>query len=117
MTMSANAVAGLHAAVGWNPYGARILLGILRQFPAHVMDKPDPYGPLHLILNEVELLAWRDGRPVPIDREPLPRDTLARFEDFGSEWRQRRFTKVELADAIEAALAGTMAGGDGEGLA
>ena len=116
MTMSTEAAAGLHAAVRWNPYGARILLGVLQQFPAHVRHKPDPYGPLHLILNEVELLAWTDGEPTPIDGKPLPKEALTRFEAFGSEWRQRRFTKHELAEAIAAALAGMAPDGDGEGL-
>jgi hypothetical protein len=32
---------------------------------------------------------------------------LADCEVFGTEWRQRKFTKEELADAIEGILAGT----------
>ena len=54
MPMSAAALAGLRAAVTWNPSGARFLLGVLREHPGWVRYKDHPYGPLHLILRAVE---------------------------------------------------------------
>lgn len=46
MPMSEEAFVGLRAAVEWNPYGARELLAILKEFPAWMKYKDDPHRPL-----------------------------------------------------------------------
>ena len=107
MAISAEAMDGLRTIVAWNPSGARFLLGVLRERPAWVAHKDDPYGPLHLIQHADEP-AWttRGGRLTAIARGPFPIAPAAAFERFGREWRRREFTKAELADAIEGILAG-----------
>lgn len=105
--MSAEAFAGLRTVVAWNPGGARMLLAILREHSAWVAYKDDPWGPLHLIQHAVEP-AWTtvDGRLVAAVRAPFPAEGAARYARFGREWLDRAFTKRELAEAIEALLAG-----------
>ena len=58
MPLSEEASAGLWAAVEWNPYGARELLAILREYPAWVKYKDEPYGPLSLLLFGVMPRRW-----------------------------------------------------------
>ena len=105
MPISAEAFAGLRAAVEWNPYGARALLAILRETPAWVKYKDDPYGPLGMVLFGVmprkQLI---NGISIPHQPDPLPDEKLAACKIFGDEWKQRKFTKKELADTIERIL-------------
>ena len=105
MPMSEEAFIGLRTAVEWNPYGARELLGILKEYPAWMKYKDNPHGPLDLILVGVAPRKWiAPGISLPIKTVPFPDDKLIACRIFGAEWRQRRFTKQELADSIEAIL-------------
>ncbi|MDQ2714425.1 MAG: hypothetical protein M3Z08_05915 [Chloroflexota bacterium] len=106
MPMSAEAAAGLRAAVEWNPNGARYLLDILRDLPIGVRYKEqDRYGPLALMLSASQPTRQitRDVS-IPIRSEPLPAEMLKACEVFNVEWLQRRFTRQELAEAIERTL-------------
>jgi len=104
--MSEEAFVGLRAAVEWNPYGARELLGILKEFPSWMKYKDNPHGPLDLILVGVPPHKWiAPGVILPTKPVPFPEDKLPACRIFGNEWRQRKFTKQELADKIEALLA------------
>jgi len=105
MPISEEAFIGLRAAVEWNPYGARELLGILKEFPSWMKYKDNPHGPLDLILVAVPPHKWiAPGVTLPIKPVPFPEDKLPACRIFGEEWRQRKFTKQELADNIEAIL-------------
>lgn len=42
---------------------------------------------------------------LPMKPAPFPEDKLAACRVFGKEWKQRQFSKQELADSIEAILA------------
>ncbi len=106
MPMSVDAFAGLQAMVEWNPFGARFLLGILRERPAWVRYKDDPYGPLHLIQHVDEpMRVSADGRLVAEARTPFPAERFAACERFGHGWRCRDIGRSELADALARALA------------
>ncbi|MBI5840274.1 MAG: hypothetical protein HZB19_09245 [Chloroflexi bacterium] len=106
MPISEEALTGLRAAIQWNPYGARELLAILKEFPAWMKYKDDPYGPLGLILfGVVPRRRIADGLSVPMKTAPFPEDKFTACRVFGGEWKQRAFTKQELADSIEAILA------------
>ena len=100
MPMSATAYEGLRAAVVYNPQKAREFLGIMRTFPAMVKRKPgDAYGPLIL------LLKTQPGRPLVVSPpDALTERQWAACRVFNDEWLRRKFTKRELADAIEAIL-------------
>jgi len=105
MPISADAMDGLYAAVQWNPEGARTLLAILREYPAWVKYKDDAYGPLGLILFGVApRKRIGDGISIPIKPRPFPEDQFASCKVFGDEWKQRGFTKEELADCIQKIL-------------
>jgi hypothetical protein len=68
--------------------------------------KGNPHGLLDLILVGVAPRKWiAPGVSLPIKTAPFPEDKLVACRVFGMEWRQRRFTKQELADSIEAILA------------
>ncbi len=96
---------GLRSVVRWNPCGAQSLLAILKEYPAWVKYKDDPYGPLSLILFGVLPRKWiGNDVSVPIKPAPFPEDRFAACAAFGNEWKQRRFTKKELADEIEKML-------------
>ncbi len=107
MPMSPEAVAGLRAAVTWNPTAARFLADILKDLPIGVRYKPqDRYGPLSIMLYAVPPVCWvTPTESIPITPPPLSPDDLRLCEIFNTEWLQRRFTKQELASAIEAILA------------
>jgi len=106
MPISEEALTGLRAAIEWNPYGAKVLLGILKEFPTWMKYKDDPYGPLGLILFGVAPhKQMTDGVILPVKSAPFPEDKLAACQVFGEEWKQRAFTKQELADSIEVILA------------
>jgi len=103
MPMSEDAKAGLRAAVEWNPQAARYLLDILRGLPIGVRYKEqDRYGPLSMMLSAIPP-TQQITNTVSIARnaEPFPEERLKDCEVFNTEWLQRRFTKQELADAIE----------------
>jgi hypothetical protein len=105
MPMSAEAFDGLCSVVTWNPAGARLLLGILREYRAWVRYKDDPYGPLHMILQEVAYVTTTpDGRVVATVPNPFPVEKSAACERFGREWLRRDFSKRELAGTIAAIL-------------
>ena len=105
MPMSAEAFDGLRAVVSWNPYGARLLLGILREHPTWVKRKDDPYGPLHLIQHSVEYTQTTSDRRVAANYpRPFPIHKAGSCERFGGEWLRHDFTPAELADAIEGIL-------------
>ncbi|HET7090503.1 MAG TPA: hypothetical protein VFL17_17850 [Anaerolineae bacterium] len=106
MPISEEALTGLRAAIEWNPYGARELLAILKEFPTWMKYKDDAYGPLGLILFGIaprQRIA--DGVNVPMKTAPFPEDKFAACQVFGEEWKRRAFTKQELADRIEVILA------------
>jgi hypothetical protein len=106
MPISEEALTGLRAAVEWNPYGARELLGILKEYPTWMKYKDNPHGPLDLILVGVApRKRIAPGISLPIKAVPFPEDKLAACRVFGTEWKQHKFTKQELADSIEAILA------------
>jgi len=106
MPMSEEAAAGLRAAVEHNPEAAKELMHILRDLPIGVRHKPqDRYGPLSLLIFGAPM-RWitRDvclpGKPVP-----FPPEKLKDCETFNKEWLDRRFSRQELARAIEGILA------------
>ncbi|MDQ2903951.1 MAG: hypothetical protein M3Y81_10395 [Chloroflexota bacterium] len=107
MPMSAEAAAGLRAAVEWNPSGARYLLDILRDLPIGVRYKEqDRYGPLAMMLSASQPTRQITREvSIPVRSEPLSAEKLKACEVFNTEWLQRRFTKQELAEAIERILA------------
>ena len=101
MPMSPEAMEGLRVAVAWNPDAAVDLLGILREAPGWVKYKPDPYGPLHLMLNPlIHQRRIAEGISVSVKPPPFPDDKRPAFEAFGKEWLARRFSKQELAETI-----------------
>jgi len=85
-----------------------LLLSILKEFPAAVKHKDDPYGPLHLILSG-GIPTKRVGDIEVIDKAsvqaPFPESKLDECKAFGDEWKAHRFTKAELAEEIERILA------------
>src|SRR4030067_1314385 len=102
MPLSDEALTGVQAAVAWNPHGARDLLAILKEFPAWMKYKDDPYGPLSLMLFGGVLRKWiADGISGPVKPDPFPEDKLAACQTFGDEWSQRKFPKQGLAGRIE----------------
>jgi hypothetical protein len=105
MPISDEALTGLRAAIQWNPFGAGVLLAILKEYPGWMKYKDDPYGPLGLILFGIaphQKLA--DGAIIK-KTAPFPEDKYASCVVFGDEWKNREFTKQELADKIEGRLA------------
>jgi hypothetical protein len=77
-------------AAAHNPAGAQLLLDILRTAPEAVKRKPeDRYGPLGLMLT---------GRP------PLPAEQQRLCAAFNEEWLSGRFSRPQLAEALEIAL-------------
>ncbi len=105
MPISIEALAGLRAAVEWNPEGARALWGILIEYPAWVKYKDDAYGPLGVILFGVSpRKRIGNGVSIPIKPQPFPEDKFAACKVFGDEWKQRRFTKREVAGLIKKIL-------------
>jgi len=103
--ISDEALQALKAATRWNPYGARALLSILKEHPGWVKYKRDEFGPLTLILKAVPHrrmvvpgveMTYRPG--------VFPEALIPACGQFGAEWRNRRFTKAELAQAIELIL-------------
>jgi len=106
MPISDEALTGLRAAIQWNPFGAGVLLAILKEYPGWMKYKDDPYGPLGLILFGIaphQKLA--DNVIIIRKTAPFPEEKLASCLVFGAEWKNREFTKQELADRIEGILA------------
>lgn len=108
MPFSEKARSGLRSAIEWNPQGAKLLLSILKEFPAAMKRKDDPYGSLHLILSTA-IPTKRVGNIEIIDsasaQPPFPERKLEECKSFGDEWKAHRFTKAELAEEIERILA------------
>lgn len=120
MPMSAEAYAGLKAIVEWNPFAAQFLFYLLKDTPHLVKYKDDLYGPLSLLLvndvikkpifhniNEsIDLgrLPLFSGVTKFIKLPPFPQEMLIACKVFGDEWKQRKFTKKEFADALEQIL-------------
>ena len=120
MPMSETAYAGLKAAIEWNPSAAQELLSIFKETPEWVRYKDDIYGPLGLILvNDVVRKPIFDRSNVPVKQSPLPtlnqatvwvklplfpEEKLADCQVFGDEWKQRKFSKQEVTDALEKLL-------------
>ncbi len=104
--MSEEAMRGLRAAVEYNPAAAQFLLDALRGLPIGVRYKPqDRYGPLGMmILAMAPTLQITDKVSISRKAEPFPEERLKDCEIFNAEWLERRFTKQELADAIESIL-------------
>ena len=101
MPISAKALTGLHEATRWNPTGARALLAVLQEHPDWVKYKPDEFGPLHLILDAVPpRRPTGPGLDLPYLPEPFPEAVLAACRHFAEEWRDRKFTKAELAQEL-----------------
>lgn len=118
MPMSARAYAGLKAVAEWNPSMAQFLLSVLKETPHFVTYKDDLYGPLTLLLiNDVikKPLFQNISAPPPafphldeigtfVKLPPFPQEKLADCKIFGDEWRERKITKQEFADALEQVL-------------
>jgi hypothetical protein len=105
MPISTKALAGLRAAIEWNPDGGQLLLAILIEYAAWMNYKDDTYGPLGLILFGVPpTKRIGNGISISIKPRPFPEDSLIACKVFGDEWKQRRFTKQELAEIIETML-------------
>jgi len=118
MPMSARAYAGLKAVAEWNPSMAQFLLSVLKETPHFVTYKDDLCGPLTLLLiNDVikKPLFQNMSAPPPafphlveigtfVKLPPFPQEKLADCKIFGDEWRERKITKQEFADALEQVL-------------
>jgi len=106
MPMSVEAATGLRAAVEYNPQAAQYLLDILRGLPIGVRYKEqDRYGPLGMMISAMAPTQQiTDKVSIPRHAEPFPVERLKDCETFNVEWLQRRFTKQELAVAIESIL-------------
>lgn len=120
MPMSARAYAALKAVAEWNPSTAKFLMHLLKDMPHVVKYKDDPYGPLTLVLIDDVVrkpiarklsasarppaFSYLDEAGTFAKRPPFPQEKLADCEVFGEEWRQRKFTKKDFADALEQVL-------------
>jgi len=120
MPMSARAFAALKAVAEWNPSTAKFLMYVLKDTPYVVKYKNDLYGPLTLVLiddlvrkpiarkmdasTRPPAFSYLDEAGTFMKRPPFPREKLADCEVFGEEWRGRKFTKKEFADALEQVL-------------
>lgn len=106
MPLSGDALAGLRAAVEYNPFAAWQLLGILRETPALVRYKPeDRYGPLAMMLFGAHRRWIAPGVSIPVQPPPFPEEQLTVCAVFNEEWLRRAFTKRELADTLARVLA------------
>jgi hypothetical protein len=109
MPMSARAFAGLKAIAEWNPSMATFLMHLLKDMPHMVKYKDDPYGPLTLLLvQDVVDEPIFPNVNISVKLPPFPQEKLVDCEVFGDEWKQRKFTKQEFADALEQVLSGLL---------
>ncbi len=98
MPISAEALTALREATIWNPTGGRALLAALNEHPDWVKYKADEFGPLHLILDAIPpRKPAGPGLDVPYRPQPFPEAVIPACRHFGQEWRERRFSKTELA--------------------
>jgi hypothetical protein len=106
MSMSDEAAHALRAAVIYNPAAARQLIDILRNVPTAVALKmQDRYGPLSLmIMGSIPTRQITREVEIPVKKAPFPSALLPACETFNREWLQQRFSKLELANAIEMLL-------------
>ena len=106
MPMSEEAAEGLRAAVEHNPDAARGLMHMLRDLPIGVRHKAqDRYGPLSLLIFGAQTKWITRDVGFPGASVPFPEEKLKACETFNQEWLERRFSKRELAGAIERILA------------
>lgn len=106
MPISEQAAAGLRAAVEHNPEAAQELLYMLRDLPIGVRHKPqDRYGPLSLLMFGARMKWITKDVFLPGESVPFPEERLRDCEAFNKEWLERRFSRRELAEAIERILA------------
>lgn len=107
MPMPEEAAAGLAAAVAYNPPAAQHLMHALRFLPQGGRYKPeDRFGPLVLLINGPRSIVLTEEVVLPVqDQQAFPQDKVSFCEIFNREWLERRFSKEELADAIEGILA------------
>jgi hypothetical protein len=89
--LSQVALDAVRAVTARNPRGAQLLLDMMRTAPEAARRKPTRFGPLSVVIR---------GRP------PLPSEEIELCEAFGAAWLRGEFDVHELADAVEAALAG-----------
>jgi hypothetical protein len=89
--LSQAALDAVGAMTARNPRGAQRLLDMMRTAPEAARRKPTRYGPLNVMIL---------GQP------PLTPDEARLCEEFAAEWLRGEFDIHELADAVEAALAG-----------
>ena len=105
MPLSPKSFKALKKAVQWNLHGAYELLVILLGYPGLVKYKNDRYGPLGLIIvATIPLEQIAPGLTIPRRSEPFPEEILPLCKLFAEEWRSRKFSKAELAEAIEELL-------------
>ena len=106
MPMSEEATAGLRGAVEHNPDAARELMYMLRDLPIGVRHKPqDRYGPLSLLIFGARMKRITKDLSFPGEPGLFPAEKLKACETFNKEWLEHRFSKRELAEAIERILA------------
>lgn len=106
MPMSEEAADGLRAAVEHNPDAAREVMYMLRDLPIGVRYKAqDRYGPLSLMIFSTRTKWITSDVGFPGEPVPFPEEKLKACETFNQEWLERRFSKRELAEAIERILA------------
>ncbi len=106
MPLSSEALAGLRAAVEWNPHAAWLLLGILHETPELVRYKAeDRHGPLGFIFASPPRRVLAPGASLPAPPRPLAAGVLEACATFNDEWLRRAYTKRELAEAIAHILA------------
>lgn len=106
MPMSEAAEAGLRAAVEHNQDAAREFLYMLRDLPIGVRRKPqDRYGPLSPMIFGVRMKWITKDVFLPGEPVSFPEEKLKNCEIFNKEWLERRFSRQELAEAIERILA------------
>ena len=105
MPMSARAYAAVKAVAQWNPFTARFLMYVLKDTPHLVKYKDDLYGPLTLLLiDDVVPKPIFPNISFPTKLPPFPQKKLADCKVFGDEWKERKFSKKEFADALELVL-------------
>lgn len=106
MPLSKCAWEAVQMAAQLNPDGARALVAILRTAPRVVRHKPpDRFGPLGMMVSDREQSPGARAEGFPnFQRPSLPAKFHQRAEEFHKEWIARRFTKAELANALEDCL-------------
>jgi hypothetical protein len=118
--MSPRAYNALKAAAEWNPSTAKFLLFLVKETPDLVKYKNDSYGPLTLllVLDVVDKPIFHSSNTplkpgdfrilndltVSAKLPPFPKEKLDDCKVFGDEWKERKFSKGELAEILEQIL-------------